>query len=325
MLLGAAYSAQAGNTSIKANTTTTEDLSDRTFNFRQPGLNLDFMSYTSLALVNDNNSALLDPVILANVSSTVFSIFLKHFVQSAVPSTDNIYIKGTWGTQPRDSVLPSDLGPTLESNSSVYLRNEASATSTNATTVAIISTRVIKLQFNHVAVILSLSLLAFLAATTLLIAFYQKRHRKILPRDINTLGSVLGFIYSSERLLRSAADTYASGLISPQDEKVRMGWFNGGGRRRWGIEIVDEREKQVAELPAVEDVDPARLEPLVRGSGSGSLERGDGGVAESQRPAHVRHTSIDDFHGAYSTMAVRTPPMAVASPPLGSLNVFRYG
>lgn len=320
LLLGAAKSARIVNVTNSANST--EDLNDRTFNFRQPGLNVDFMSYTSLALVNNNNSALLDPAILANVSNAVFSMFFMNFAQTPVPSADGLYMKGSWVIQAHDEVLPSGLGPTLDSSSTIYLQDVASSSDTSPTITATISTRVTKLQFNRVPVILSLSIVGFLAATTLFIPFYHKHHLKFLPRNVDTLGSVLGFTYSSDRLLHSAAHTYASSPSTTKEEQVAMGWFGSGGRRRWGIEIVDEREKQAAELPDIEDVDPAHLEPLARGSGSRSLQRGD--LGERGVPERVRQESIDDFHRAHDMMGRRTPPISVASPPLGSIYAIRY-
>lgn len=119
---------------------------------------------------------------------------------------------------------------------------------------------------------------------------------------------------------------------------VKMDWFNGGGKRRWGVEIIDSREEQVAEMPAGEDVDPVRLESLdsqesrsFRAFRRTSGERGSSSwesrrlrrASESQDARRPRATSIDDFNGAYNTMAMRTPPLPVASPPIGGLYVYR--
>jgi hypothetical protein len=317
ILLGASNSARTDNTSTATNLT--ENLNDRTFNFRLPGLNLDFMSYTSLALVQNNSSALLDAKILANISSTVFSTFFKHFVRTSIPTLPSTSINGTWGTQP------------LASTPSVLHARDATNTAT--TTSITISTPVIKLAFDTTTTILSLSILVVLLTTTVFVAIYHKRYLKPLPRDVDTLGSVLGFVYSSERLLRSAE--YGNERKDKAMETVRMGWFNGGGKRRWGIEIVDSREDHTAELSAQEDVDPVRLESsdsrfrTLRGSGergSSSLEsRHLRPVAEAQveRDMRERAMSIDDFNGAYNTMAIRTPPLPVASPPIGGSYVYR--
>lgn len=268
------------------------------------------MSYTSLALVNNNSSALLDSQTLANISSSVFSIFFNHFVQSPVSTNDGLYIDGSWGLQP--------LHESLSSTSIIPSRNSPSAEDTAQATI---STKVIKLSFNPAAVIISLSILGVLIVTTTFIAAYHRRYLKVLPRDVDTIGSILGFVYSSERLLRSAE---ISGSILPlkkgakNREMVKMGWFNGGGKRRWGIEIIDDKENPASELPAVEDVDPARLES-VSGSEDSRLFR----TSRSQESRSARET-IDNNSSAYNnTMAIQTPPLLAVSPPVGGLFIYR--
>jgi hypothetical protein len=271
---------------------------------------MDFMSYTSLALANKNSSSLLNHTTLANISSTVFSTFFKHFVQTPVTSSNGLYMNGSWGMQPHGAAIPGTL-----------LSKRANATNT---VEAVISTPVMKLAFCPTAVFISLSILGILIAATVFIAAIHKKYLKVLPRDIDTLGSVLGFVYSSERLLHSAAYLDPSSNTKPNPhEKVRMGWFNGGGKRRWGIEIIDERkrEKRLPEIPASEDVNICRLATSTSGRASNSRSY------ETQRRMSMRgrgrresETSLDDFYGAYDTMVERTPPLAVASPPLGALS-----
>lgn len=163
----------------------------------------------------------------------------------------------------------------------------------------IIGRSVIKLEFNRSAVILSLTSLAFLIATSLFIAAYNKHHTRPLPRNVDTLGSILGFIYSSDRLLHSTSRKQIPSR-DDQDRKVKMGWFNSNGRRRWGIEIVAEREEQVAQMLRGEERPGWSEVP-----GTEGVDLGGG--------------------GAYETMATRTPPMAVASPTMGTLHAVRYG
>ncbi len=109
-----------------------ENLDDRTFNLRLPGLNVDFMSYTALSLVGNDVEALHAPDVLANVSSTVFSMFFKHFVQAGSNDhRDQMYMNGSWGLQPRGAVPPADLGPLI--SNSTYLQNLSIPSTTSAT------------------------------------------------------------------------------------------------------------------------------------------------------------------------------------------------
>ena len=271
VLLGAANSANIASNSTATNES--ENLSDRTYNFRLPGLNVDCMSYASLALVQNNNSALLDPLILANVSSTVFSTFFKHFAHSSAPSTNGVYINGSWGFQTYGAAAPPDLGAPLQSRFVFNMSN----ISTPPT--AMVSTLVMKLDFNPAAIVLNLCILAFLFLTTAVILIVHRSYLRLLPRDVDTLGSVLGFVYSSERLLRSAEDDGSNTFNEKRQPEAKstvmahMGWFNSGGRRRWGIELVDDRdgaerendnEEVTAELPAMEEVDPAYMDQAFR-------------------------------------------------------------
>ncbi|KUJ17961.1 uncharacterized protein LY89DRAFT_781079 [Mollisia scopiformis] len=237
-LLGAANSALTGNDPMAASVTA-ENLSDRTFNFRLPGLNVDFMSYVSLSLANNTASPLLDPNTLGNISSTVFSMFFKHFVHSNVTTNAGMYMNGSWGLQPRGAVIPSDLGPTISSLSKAYLQDNFTASNTPPTITTTISTRIQQLDLSPVAVFLCISILCFLMLTTAIVLGWHRKYLRLLPRDVDTLGSILGFVYASERLLAKSNDKTALETDAGNTEMVRMGWFESRGKRRWGVEIVD--------------------------------------------------------------------------------------
>lgn len=226
-----------------------ENLDDRTFNFRLPGLNVDFPSYTALNLVNGDKSALLDANRLGNVSSEVFSMFFKHFVHGEVKGNNGLFINGTWGLQPFHAAIPDDLGPTMvynpQTTNASYLQNSFNVSTTSPETTAIVTTRIEQLDLSPVAVILCLCILALLILTAVVI-FASLRiggGLNVLPRDVETLGSVIGFVYASERLLALSSDKAALPK-GGSGELAKMGWFESGGRRRWGVEIVDETQLQ---------------------------------------------------------------------------------
>lgn len=217
ILLGAADSARIGQT---PRTYQTEDLSDNTYNLRTPGLNTDLPSLTTLSLVSPNLTALLSPSTLSTLSSASFSLFFQHFLSSPIPPAPTLYNTGTWGLQPLST-------PLLIS--------------------ATLSTPTTQLTLNPAAVLTTLILLAILLSLLLLLTAFSPRALKLLPRDVDTLGSVLGFLYSSERLLHLAANRPANPSQNEEkifdgEDTISMGWFNSNGKRRWGIEVVDRRE-----------------------------------------------------------------------------------
>lgn len=223
-----------------------EDTGDRLFNFRMKGLNVDFMSFAALSLASRDVEALLDPYTLQSLSSRVFSTFFQHFV------TENITLdSGSYGFQPLNTTLPWDLNPILDpegGGKAWSYQDQNTSLVTNKTAAAILHTEIEQLNMSPAAVILCIVMLSLLAATTVLL---QTRYRdcfKALPRDVDTLASVLGFVYGSPKLLRwvgenrekSEAYGQAQGNQDSKDSKdriiTRMGWFDGS---RWGIEIVD--------------------------------------------------------------------------------------
>ncbi|RDW71544.1 hypothetical protein BP6252_08107 [Coleophoma cylindrospora] len=256
-LLGAANSADTGLAPLDV-TVTSENLNDRTFNFRMPGLNVDFMSYTSLALNNNNMTALLDPDTLYKTSSEVFSLFFKHFVQTTVDtSIGGLYMNGSWVLQPRGEVIPSDLGYTedtiLLGNGTTlpintYLQNTSLGLpqDTQPTAAAIRSTRVEQLDLSPAAFFLCFAILAFLVLILVFILGWHRHYLRLLPRDVDTIGSVLGFVYGSKHFLKLIA-TNGSGMKSGAvGGRVRLGEFvdQDDGKVRYGVEVVDMTPKQ---------------------------------------------------------------------------------
>ncbi|PVH89113.1 hypothetical protein DL98DRAFT_565261 [Cadophora sp. DSE1049] len=235
-LIGASNSALTGYDPMTSSIRQ-ENLDDRTYNFRLPGLNVDFMSYVSLSLAQNNPSLLLDPTTLGNISSTVFSMFFKHFVHSDVRSNGGMYMNGSWVLQPRGAVLPSDLGPTKDSVSKVYWQDTLQPSGMDPSVNAVVTTRIEQLDLSPAAFILCLSILCFLMLTTVVVLGWHHRYLRLLPRDVDTLGSVLGFVYASDKLLESSGHGTKG---AERGEMVSMSRFESGGKRRWGVEVVDQ-------------------------------------------------------------------------------------
>jgi len=152
---------------------------------------------------------------------------------------------------------------------------------TSPTVEAIVDHRVQQLDLSSTAFILCLSILGFLMLATAVILGWHAQYLEPLPRDVDTLGSILGFVYASEKLMALSKDRTLLEGKTQDRELVSMGWFMSGGKRRWGVEVVGE--------------DDMKDEPINVSTGNG--KRGDGYeqvVGDSDLGNLVQVTSASD-------------------------------
>ncbi|CAD0114041.1 unnamed protein product, partial [Aureobasidium uvarum] len=269
-----------------------ENLEDRAFNFRIRGLNADFMSYSMLQLANNSKEALLDTDTLISLANKTFGVFFKHFASENVTSSlgGNVY-------QPIGAKLPWSLG--FVTNNTMYatasdvpaayqgaLGVENSTASTPRSTSAILHVPVEQLVMSPTAVILCLSLLAFLILAITVIFTANRNTIKKLPRDVDTLASTLAFVYGSEKLLdwvqtRSEKQkpwykgwTFRDSQAGATKQRAMMGSFkNADGAQLWGIELCEE-DDYVDEGVSASRSDSIKLESLEvkQANGDGSEE-----------------------------------------------------
>lgn len=92
-----------------------------------------------------------------------------------------------------------------------------------------------------VAVCICLIVLVFLCPVTVAIYVFYRRRAKVLPRDVDTLASVLAFVYESPRLLEWARKKKETGdWKSDETVAARLGRFQKHeGQPGWGVELVD--------------------------------------------------------------------------------------
>ena len=240
-----------------------ENLSDKTFNFRLPGLNLDYMSFAMFSLVQRNPQALLDPITLQTVANDVFSTFFQHYATANVTLADGGNVFQSIG-----ATLPFGLPPIVNASSdqvNSFNHDPDVRANTSRTVKAIVNTPVVELVFSPVAANLSLAILAFLAFITVLVYFPYASYFKGLPSDVGTLASVIAFVYDSPRLQEWVAanehtlfsgkparkkgnvkceddnqtEKEGSQAVSDMDEvTVGLGFFRGDkGVARWGVEL----------------------------------------------------------------------------------------
>ena len=196
-LYNAADCARLGEGALQETGYGDEDLTDRTFNFRLKGLNVDYVSYAMFSLAQRNPTALLDPSTLQNFSNIVFSTFFQNYA-----STNVTVNEGGRVFQHIGASLPAGLPPIVNiSGGGLSSYQDTNVPSyINKTIEAVIHTKVEQLIMSPAAVILCLTILVFLACTTILVYLPYAAYFKALPRDVDTLASVLAFVYDSPRL-----------------------------------------------------------------------------------------------------------------------------
>lgn len=233
-----------------------EDLNDNTYNIRDEmkGLNMDFMTYAMYSMANKDLAALLDMDTFTTLTEKTYMTFFQHFV------SNNISLEtGGWAYQKINASLPHGLGPVVDvvnnylpgTTASKYQDVMHPISHTNRTVAATISQRVELLQMNSIAVWLSLFILAWLIATTAVVAVLQKRYFGSLVRNVESLGDVLVLIAGSANLLQLVRDIQAGRLVSGDYEhlRTRLGWFiDRDEGLRWGVEM----EESFARGPGVQ-------------------------------------------------------------------------
>ena len=277
VLYNAARWASIGNEESTPDDDIEEDLNDKTFNFRLPGLNLDYMSYAMFSLVQKNPQALLDLTTLHRVANEVFSTFFQHYASNNVSLTD-----GGRVFQPIGASLPFGLPPIVNFStnqaSSYQDSNIRPPTNLNNTIEATIHYPVNELIMSPTAVYLCLAILTLLTGIASLVYFFPHNAAqfKNLPRDMETLASIIALVYDSPKLqewvqvneeqLRdvpratrgekkngtfrykkeytlqtptptTTQSTQATKTVS-HDIKTGLGFFRGeNGGGRWGVEV----------------------------------------------------------------------------------------
>jgi hypothetical protein len=134
---------------------------------------------------------------------------------------------------------------------------------TPRTIVATISKPAEVLAVSSVAIFFSIAILAILFIFTVIIYTFMPIGMNQLPRDVNTLASVLAFVYASEKLNAWTRQKHEQGRLAvitrsrlwgnwtkeqrehrdlaDNDILVGMGTFLGSdGSEHWGVELVEE-------------------------------------------------------------------------------------
>lgn len=206
------------------------------FNIRDTGINVDFLSFSALHLADQDKRALLNVDTLIATASQAFGTYFKHFASEQVdPAAD-----GGRVFQPIGEQLPPDL-PAVASPQGTWYNESIAAAGVARSTLARVHVPVEVLVMSPAAVCICLVVLVFLCPVTGAIYVFYRRRARVLPRDVDTLASVLAFVYESPRLLEWAREKKETGdWKSDETIMARLGRFQKHeGKAGWGVELLD--------------------------------------------------------------------------------------
>ncbi|KAL1847264.1 hypothetical protein Daus18300_013999 [Diaporthe australafricana] len=232
---GLVYSANLKTAAALASTTMQQADGDRVFNIRDTGINVDFLSLSALHLANQDRRALLDADTLIAMVSQAFGTYFKHFASEQVDPGGS----GGRVFQPIGEQLPADL-PMVASPQGTWYNESMAAVGVERTVLARVHMPVEVLVMSPTAVCTCLVVLVFLCPVTVAIYIFYRRRVEVLPRDVDTLASVLACVHDSPRLLEWARLKKKTGDWASDDVVMaRLGEFQTSeGQAGWGVELI---------------------------------------------------------------------------------------
>lgn len=216
----------------------TETLDEQTFNIREPGLNLDYMSYSMFTLVDSDPLALLDQATLERTSQQVFSTFFQHYASASV-TTGN----GGGAFQKLDERLPADLTDVTDRS---MVDPPANPRAGEMVSVEVMQP-VEVLQMSRVAAAIALAVLLWLLVTTVALTYRSRDYKARLRWRVETIADVLVMVAGSERLIKLLNEKGLRGAkYDPAAREVLREFTTDGGTVRWGIELTAGDSKKEA-------------------------------------------------------------------------------
>ncbi|KAI0544205.1 hypothetical protein F4679DRAFT_55211 [Xylaria curta] len=236
-LLGAADTANFGGKAVDITPADTiENTQEQTFNFRQPGLNVDYMTYAMLSMVGFDHKQLLNATILEQTAQRTFSIMYQHFVNNNVSLTT-----GGYAYQPLGEKLSDNIGQPF-STKRRKKQTSAAKTDTNSDNVMLEVSRPVELlNISTPAAWISLVILAYLIIACGTLAIVSRRYNHMLSGPTATIADTAALVAGSAKLLELAQSKSTSDIKKDGSLCARLAWFNDAeGRKRWGVELSDE-------------------------------------------------------------------------------------
>ncbi|KAJ3574639.1 hypothetical protein NPX13_g4295 [Xylaria arbuscula] len=217
-----------------------ERLEEQTFNIRQSGLNVDYMSYAMLSLANNNHSALLDAEVLRSAAQKTFSTFFQHYVNNNVSLVSGGYVYQSSGER-----LPTDIGEPFEGNfpnkttTTTTAGSDANDNGTAKMVNSVVSRPMEILSMSEPAAWICVFILGYLITTCILLTIASRNYNRLLLQEVNSIADVASLIAGSNRLLKAARERSLENLKHDDVFEAILDWFlTEQGDLRWGIEIV---------------------------------------------------------------------------------------
>ncbi|KAI1174675.1 hypothetical protein F4777DRAFT_553044 [Nemania sp. FL0916] len=233
-LLGAADVGNfGGNSAFKYNTDGMEDTSDQMFNFRQSGLNVDYMTYAMLSSVDFDHQQLLDAAILERTAQRTFSIMYQHFVNNELSLATGGYAYQRFGEKFSDSFRQRVPGSKREAKP---------ANTTNSEYVMLQVSRPVEiLNISKPAAWICLAILAYLIVTCGTLAIVSRQYTRMVPKLIDSIADTAVLVAGSVKLLELAKLKSTREIKKDSHVRAKLGWFNDTkGQKRWGVELVPQ-------------------------------------------------------------------------------------
>ncbi|KAI0104001.1 hypothetical protein GGR51DRAFT_523142 [Nemania sp. FL0031] len=230
---------------------TAERLEEQTFNIRDSGLNVDYMTYAMLSLANNNHSALLDGEVLKETAQKTFTTFFQHFVNNRISMTSGGYLY-----QPLDEKFPSDIGEPYLRTKPPTNGTASNGNSTDRITKATISRPMEILSMSGTAAWICIVILGYLIITCVLLVIASRSYNRLLLRQVNSIADIAFLVAGSHRLLKTARERSLESLKHDDSIAAKLDWFiTDQGDRRWGIEIVSKADVSVSPAPSMRESD----------------------------------------------------------------------
>ncbi|KAI1362078.1 hypothetical protein F5Y08DRAFT_355579 [Xylaria arbuscula] len=217
-----------------------ERLEEQTFNIRQSGLNVDYMSYAMLSLANNNHSALLDAEVLRSAAQKTFSTFFQHYVNNNVSLASGGYVYQSSGER-----LPTDIGEPFDGNfpkkttTTTTAGSDANGNGTAKMVNSVVSRPMEILSMSEPAAWICVFILGYLITTCILLTIASRNYNRLLLQEVNSIADVASLIAGSNRLLKAARERSLENLKHDDAFEAILDWFlTEQGDLRWGIEIV---------------------------------------------------------------------------------------
>ncbi|KAI0100818.1 hypothetical protein GGR51DRAFT_531794 [Nemania sp. FL0031] len=215
-----------------------ENLGEQTFNFRESGLNIDYITYAMLSMVDYDHERLLDHDTLTRTAQRTFSVMYQHFVNNNLSVTN-----GGYAYQSPSEKLPQDIGTKIDTKKRATGSNEPAANSSMVTLH--ISRPAEILYMSESAAWICVSILAYLIISCIILGIASGDYNRMLIRPVNSLADVAVLVARSDRLLELARYRSVSSIKKDDNIRAQLAWLrNPAGERRWGIELANMGEEK---------------------------------------------------------------------------------